>query len=416
MGYTMSMFSCPIVTVKSVEPNPNADRLDILTFEEMAWVCQDVRGKRKVGDVVVYIPVDAMVDCTRPEFEFLAKNAKMRPVKKRSVSNDVAVGTDMVVELRPIARIKTIKLKNVISQGLVIDLPEGFPVIVEVNPAKIAWYASTGETLTSAVPAEFDMAFYFGVTKYEPPAEAVFSANAKGGFIDWCPRTDAERYQNVNRTVEPYIDDLYAVSVKVDGTSLTVFYDGLRTGDERGVCSRNQELKPPWDASTVAEGVMKFGFAMDAYWKAAVEYNLLDKAQALCLSHGFDRVAFQCELAGEGIQSNNLGLKGVKPFLFDIYVMKSGCGWYLPYSEMLQIAEGLQIETVPMLFKSIRLSDIAGNPPDFSFMFAMTYALSGHLIEGLVFVGLTDVQVGRLGRLKFKYINPHYLLSKKEDE
>jgi len=394
----MSTFSCPIVTVKTVTPNTNSDNLDILTFEEIGWVCQDVRGKRKVGDKVVYIPIDSLVDCTRPEFSFLMKNAKMRQVE---VARTIE-GTS-VYETHPLARIKTVRLRSELSQGLVIDVPFDLLVQRPVNP-----YMDT------------DVSTYFGVVKYEPPQEAIFSANAKGSYPSWCPKTDAERYQNVNRTIEPYLNDLFSVSIKIDGTSMTVFYDRLREGDEFGVCSRNQELKPP-EQDPFASIATKYGFAMDVYWKAATENiegtaNLLQKAERIATRFGYQRVALQFELAGEGIQKNRVGLKGQVPYLFDIYVTKEGFEGYLDYTQMIQLAEEYDILTVPIIWKTIPLSELIGNPPDFSFLYNMKYP-NGHLIEGLVFVSAQEKFVGKLGRLKFKYVNPNYLLkTEKNDE
>jgi len=411
----MSTFTCPIVTVKTVTLNMNSDNLDILTFEEIGWVCQDVRGKRKVGDKVIYIPIDSLVDCSRLEFEFLMKNAKMRKVRPLPESEEV---------LRPLARIKTIKLRGEISQGLVIDLPNEFWIQIgqddlgkidelygqyiidrrDDDAIKVRGFAPVG---TDASPM-------VGVTKYEPPQEAVFSANAKGNFPSWCPKTDAERYQNVNRTIEPYLNDLFSVSIKIDGTSMTVFYDRLREGDEFGVCSRNQELKPP-EQDPSASVATKYGFAMDSYWKAATEQNLREKIYAIAVNNGYQRVALQFELAGEGIQKNTAGIKGQLPWLFDIYVTKEGFEGYLDYIQMIHMAEEYDILTVPIVWKTIPLSELIGNPPDFSFLQALKYP-SGHPIEGLVFVSAHEKFVGKLGRLKFKYVNQQYLLKTEKDD
>ena len=378
----MSTFSCPVVTIASVEHNPNSDNLDVLKFEEIFWVCQDVRGKRKVGDKVVYIPIDAMVDCTRPEFKFIEKNAKIRDGK-------------------PIARIKTIRLRGATSQGLVIDLPD-----------------ITGAWEHGEIPIGYDLSGYFGVTKYEPPQEAVFSANAKGTFPAWCPKTDCERYQNHNRTVEPFINDLWFATLKLDGTSLTVFYDSTRTGDEFGVCSRNQELKPPsQDPSSSAP--TKYGFSIDSYWKSVIDYQLLDKVKEIATVGGYTQVALQFELCGEGIQKNRLGLKGQKPFLFDIYVTMPGVSRYLDYMIFLTLAHRFSIETVPFVsIKEQPLTYFAGSEMNkFQELLDTLKYENGQLAEGGVFTYWLEKEVGKLGRLRVKYINPNYLLqSEKHDE
>jgi RNA ligase (TIGR02306 family) len=432
----MSTFTCPIVTVKTVTPNSNSDNLDILTFEEIGWVCQDVRGKRKVGDKVIYIPIDSLVDCTRPEFAFLMKNAKMRTISLPAESNRyVEAG---VVEIqKPMARIKTIKLRGEISQGLVIDLealagnkranndvnpiPKNEIIYPELQyvPEYVGWmptlyFDATGNNYLE-LESGVDVAKILGVIKYEPPQEAVFSANAKSTFPKWCPKTDAERYQNFNRVIEPYFDDLFTVSVKIDGTSLTVFYDSLREGDEFGVCSRNQELKSP-EQDLSSSNLTKYGFTTDAYWKAATQYSLLEKARSIAVNNGYQRVALQFELAGEGIQKNRLGLKGQFPYLFDIYVTKEGFEGYLDYTEMLRLADEYNISTVPILERAVSLSKFLGNPPNFSFLHNNVRYPNGHLVEGVVFVSVKEKFVGKLGRLKFKYINPYYLLSTEKGE
>jgi RNA ligase (TIGR02306 family) len=430
----MSTFTCPIVTVKTVTPNSNSDNLDILTFEEIGWVCQDVRGKRKVGDKVIYIPIDSLVDCTRPEFAFLMKNAKMITISLPADDNTY-VDTGVVKIQKPMARIKTIKLRGEISQGLVIDIESlaGNKRINDVNPIpknEIIYpelkYVSkdNGYTLTLffddtynnylELESGVDVSKILGVVKYEPPQEAVFSANAKGTFPKWCPKTDAERYQNFNNVIESYFDELFSISIKVDGTSLTVFYDSLREGDEFGVCSRNQELKSP-EQDLSSSNHTKYGFTTDAYWKAAIQYGLLEKARSIAVNNGYQRVALQFELAGEGIQKNRLGLKGQFPYLFDIYVTKEGFEGYLDYTDMLRLADEYNISTVPILEKSISLNKFIGNPPDFSFLNNLKYP-SGHLVEGVVFVSSKEKFVNKLGRLKFKYINPYYLLNTENEE
>jgi RNA ligase (TIGR02306 family) len=385
----MSLFECPVVTIKTVEPNPNSDNLDILTFEEVGWVCQDVRGKRMVGQHVVYIPVDAMVDCSRKEFEFLTKQAKMRTVRVPpffATPEDEAKGEFTVLAQRPIARIRTIRLRGVISQGLVID-----------PPSKLF------------VPG-LDFAEYLGVTKYEPPQEAVFSADAKGLYPDWCPKTDAERYQNVKTLLEPLLDEEFVMSMKIDGTSLTVFYDSTRKGDEVGVCSRNQELKPP---DTVVNGNSReeekqFGFATNIYWRTAKENGLIWLAYKLSEELGVERVAIQGEIAGEGIQSNPMGMRGRQFFAFDVYVMTGAVGRYLPYDQFLSLMERHEVPTVPVIQRKMTLRLF-----DMDSVNHLEYP-NHSPAEGAVFVGLSDKPLGRFGRLKFKYINPLFLLKKKD--
>ena len=85
------------------------------------------------------------------------------------------------------------------------------------------------------------------------------------------------------------------ITQKVDGTSAT-FY--LRNG-EFGVCSRNLELLE--DPTSM-------------FWKIAQQHRLREALATL----GGD-FALQGEVHGEGVQGNNLGVKGVTLAVFNLF-------------------------------------------------------------------------------------------------
>lgn len=374
----MSTFSCPIVTVATVSKHPNADNLDILTFEEVSWVCVEATGKRQPGHKVVYIPIDAKVNTKRSEFAFLAPRAK-------------ADGWH---------RIKTIKLRGNISQGLVVDLP------------RLAWYHYLRVWFGDS--SKIDASRYLDIHKYEPPAEKIFAPNAKGNFPGEFQKSDAERYQNYNRAIEPYLHDTWYATTKIDGTSLTVFYlAGRPESDCVGVCSRNQELKELCEPAGI-----HYGFSLDVYWKAAHRYNLLEIVKKIAYNEGYTGVAIQGELAGPGIQKNPLGLSEIQFFAFDIQVIEAGKQRFLDAPRFFSTCNSFGIPTVP-IYKIGTFLEITGNKNvtnnrlDFSFIEALKYP-NGSPIEGLVFVTEEEKQCGSLGRVKVKYINPQFLLKEKD--
>jgi ATP-dependent RNA circularization protein (DNA/RNA ligase family) len=145
---------------------------------------------------------------------------------------------------------------------------------------------------------------------------------------------------------------------------------------------------------------------MDVYCKTAENYYLLRKVEQIAQEFGYDRVAIQGEIAGPGIQGNPMGLTRHEFFLFDIYVTRGAAGFYLPYLTMLHLAEFYEIPTVPILSQGMTLRGY-----DFQSIYNLQYP-NGHPAEGVVFVGLGTKLLGKFGRLKFKYVNPLFLLKK----
>jgi RNA ligase (TIGR02306 family) len=370
----MSTFVVPVATVKSVTKHPNADALDLIEFNEVAWRCVDKINTRKPGDLVVYIPIDSLVQVTRPEFEFLKPRAK-------------ADGT---------CRIRTIRLRGEISQGLILDAPKG----LSMQPVQDPLYPNL-EIIADVRPTEvgMDAAYHFGIVKYEPPLEAIPPMCASN-YPVWCEKSDAERYQNFNRSIEPYLDDDWFLSIKIDGTSMTVFYE-----DERvGVCSRNWEVKENDEGANKWTEETERPKATNIYWTAARKYGLLEKVKFIAKQLHVSKFAIQGEIVGPGIQKNKLGLTEQAFKAFDMY--NGDASDFLPYRHFLDLAMEYQIPTVDI----IKLGPIRSYIEEEFKNIQILKNVNGTPIEGIVFVASRPQRVGTLGRLKFKYINPEYLL------
>ena len=57
----MSIFKVEVVKINSVNPHPNADRLDICTFEGMAYQVITAKGNFKPEDLAFYFPIDSVI-------------------------------------------------------------------------------------------------------------------------------------------------------------------------------------------------------------------------------------------------------------------------------------------------------------------------------------------------------------------
>jgi RNA ligase (TIGR02306 family) len=279
--------------ISNLLPIEGADKIEVATID--GWkvvVAKDVG--HKVGDLVVYCEVDSFLPI-KPEFEFLRKSS----YKKMSD------GTEGF-------RLKTIRLRGVVSQGLVLPLS-----IIEYTNVEF----EVGMDVTNLL----------GIVKYEPPIPAELSGKVKGLFPSFLRKTDEERIQNLSSEYELFKENTFYVTEKLDGSSSTYYFnDG-----EFGVCSRNLELLE-------TEG--------NTFWKVARELDLENKMKDFGVN-----ISLQGELIGEGIQGNPYKIKGqtVKFFnLFDIDLQE-----YHSLSVFKETMRVLGLDTVPILDTSFKLPE-----------------------------------------------------------
>jgi RNA ligase (TIGR02306 family) len=261
-----------MVTIREVAdvlPIEGADKIELIQLD--GWQCVSGKGNFKPSDLAVYFEIDSFLPCEDDaRFEFL---------KPKAIHWNGRVG----------ARIKTIKLRGQLSQGLVLPLAE-FPEI-----------ATAIEGMDFDTVLEQDFSDLVGVAKWEPILNAQLAGKVRGNFPHFIRKTDQERLQNILKTVRKYEGDVYEVTVKLDGSSMTAY---VENEEERfGVCSRNLDLTETED---------------NAFWKTARKLELEEALRAILEDHGV-HLALQGELIGPGIQGNNEGLDELDFFVFDIW-------------------------------------------------------------------------------------------------
>ncbi len=132
-----------------------------------------------------------------------------------------------------------------------------------------------------------------GVTRYEKPLPVTISGDILGHFPAFIiPKTDEPNVQGVPEMVTMLQGKPFYATIKVDGTSTTVF----KWQCHFGVCSRNYELKPS-DTNTL--------------WQLVYKYDLEKKLP--------ENYSVQWETIGPGIQGNPLGLAKVSLQCFNVY-------------------------------------------------------------------------------------------------
>lgn len=119
----MSTLRVEVVRVDEILPHSNADKLELARVAD--WVCVVGKGQFKAGDSAIYLPIDSVL----------------------SEETEAAIFRDSKIKLHH-RRVKTARIRGLVSQGLLTDLPR-FP---SLSTAKV------GD----------DVAGVLGVTKWEP--------------------------------------------------------------------------------------------------------------------------------------------------------------------------------------------------------------------------------------------------------
>lgn len=244
--------------IDSISPIEGADAIDAATVG--GWTIVVKKNEHQVGELVVYLEIDSWVPEALAPFLCNPDSPK-------------------VYENVPGARLRTKKLRGVVSQGLIL-------------PASVLNDIELIEDL--------DVTEVLGVLKYEPPVAACLAGVARGNFPSMIPKTDQERVQNLKtRDFERYIGLHFEETEKLDGSSCTVYMNAGDEGPVVGVCSRNLDLKE-------TEG--------NSFWATARARGFIDVLNVVGRN-----IAIQAELVGPGIQGNKYGLSSLDLYVFDIY-------------------------------------------------------------------------------------------------
>lgn len=405
-----------VVEVDDVIPHSNADSLELAIIG--GWQCCVKKEEFKKGEKAVYFEIDSMLPVEDPLFSFLQARGSLKEVDGKQYS-----------------RIRTIKLRKELSQGLLIPLPEQF------SKAKV------GDDLTKKL----------GVIKFEKPEAGVtVAAIAKPkGFMDnlinkiigktptpmkewpqFIQKTDQERVQNKTVAYADAVEkgEEFEITYKLDGSSWTGFL--VKQGDKlrSGVCSRNYELQSqdiilskkqkyrlwlgeflqfnrrilknrtlrmPELKHKIEVGSSNFVTMFNFYNVDQVLRDYYEKTGKL--------IALQGEMIGPGIQKNFEGNKALDLYIYNVYLINdtknilSKPGYVLP-EEARKIVESLGMNYVPILTYGNLLPtvkeclDQAEGPAAFK---------TGKYREGLVYKSLTR-------DFSFKAISNSYLLKNEE--
>ena len=278
-----------IRVISQLKPIKGADLIEVAVID--GWEVVIKKGEFNIGDLCVYFEIDSWIPTELAPF--LSKGKEPRVY--RGVKGE---------------RLKTIKLKGQISQGLALPYNQLFnESIAELND---------------------DVTELLNILKWEPETPAQLAGKLEGNFPSYIPKTDQERIQNYIRNM-PIAVNKWEVTEKLDGSSMTVYrardIAKMYGGHRMGVCSRNYELK--------------LEDTTNAFVNTALKLQLFDKLHAYNLN-----VALQGELIGPGIQKNPYGLSELEYYIYDIFDIDKQ-RYYLP-AERQSLCESLGLKHVPV--------------------------------------------------------------------
>ena len=346
-----------LVTVRkisAIESIQGADKIEKVVVDGWNVVAQ--KGIHEVGKNILLFEIDSFLPESDPRFESFMKFGTR--------TFDGVIGH----------KVKTIRLKGVYSQGIIMPLSE-FPEITD--PQEDVDYAET-----------------VGIVKWEKPEVVGYNGDAKGTFPWFLRKSDQERIQNLyGKLSRTNYNIKFVGTLKMDGSSITVFYvKGEKYNNQGwGYCSRNQELKMP---NQTEEG---YYFESEGkFFQGAANSQLFYKCSLLHEIFG-SYYAIQGELVGAGIQGNFEKFDTYQVFAYNIFDIEKQ--EYVDYNTFTQMAEAVDLQICPVVYEE---QCILQESLENVLALANGTGLKASYREGLVFKQVD-------GTIQFKVISNRYL-------
>lgn len=344
----MSLFEVTAREIDAVSIHPDADRLEVASVRGLTYQFVILKGSAKAGDRVVYFPIDSLIG------DELAIRMGVKNYLAGKLKN----------------RVKTVKLRGFISQGIVVT-----PDVAGLTDVELFK----------------DYKDVLGVVKYEPP---VVPCHA-GKLLPLPPGVssyDIEGADNFPDVVEILMDQPVYVSEKLEGSN--------------------------WSATKAADGqifVSQHNYTIQEipdkqhdFWAVARKQDLLKFLDFLASRYPGKDVTIRGEIIGPGIQKNIYQYKEHITKLFDIEVG----GIPIGAMDFLELTSVGSVPTVPDLGWGMTLRDwLKGKTikeaSNGKSVLAET-TVKG-LREGIVIKPVKEQRHPKIGRLMIKQRSPEYL-------
>jgi RNA ligase (TIGR02306 family) len=334
-----------IQKIENLRPIEGADKIELASI--LGWEVVVQKGLHENGNLVCYLEIDSW---TPHSLVDLSRGGTVREF------NGV-----------PGNRLKTIKLRGQISQGMCLPLSD-LTQYFDINSV------SEGDDVTDQL----------GIQKYEKPIEPHLQGLARGNFPSWLRKTDQDRIQNVYGKIKDRLTEQWVIEEKLDGSSMTVGYNE----DGVVVCSRNLSLKLE-------------GNEENTFVKTATDSGILTALEKYGRNLGISG-----ELIGNKIQGGRYFINEYRWYVFDI--LDVDAQKYVSFEERNKILNDLRdlgatIYQTPVITTTLNLNELSVK--DLLILAEGKSVLSQKTErEGLVFKNQNDPD------LSFKAISNKFLL------
>ena len=387
----MSSLIVKVVKIEKIIKHPNADRLRIASFYDMGWNCIIGLNDLEENDLAVFIPPDSILP------EELAEKYKLEYLKKG-------------------ARVKTIKLRGYISQGVCLPIQPGF---------------KEGQNVAKQL----------GIVKYEPP-EPSYQKGPKESIVSLYRKyregkiafkrlikkslglikDSLKPKKNVNPLFTKYID------IENIKNYNTIFKEGeevIISEKCHGTNARYANLPIPntlynkikklftkethqfvWGSHNVQKTPLNGNgyYGEDAYGKIAERYNLKKIIPKDYILYG--------EVYGKKIQELEYGLEDIDVVFFDLKYK----GQYVDWDAFVAFVEGVNLPNVPVLYRGPYSQEIRNKYTNGCRSMLANLNGKDQISEGCVIKPLKESIDPRVGRKILKSISEEYLLTKNRTE
>lgn len=402
--------------INKILPIENADKIEVAIMKGLGWNVVTKKNDVHPGDKVVYFEIDSALPI-EDRYEFLRQSS----YKCWKLGEKV---------LKECFRLRTIKLRGVVSQGLILPISL-FPELTNNN---------IGDDVTDILKVQHydELKEMYSHTK---ASGSTSTGNAKGNFPAFITKSDQTRIQNLMSYFVVHKDTYFTAEAKYDGSSCTVYMvDKNYDKDQFGVCSRNYNLKRPCNTKieyikecltlpcypynffkrwvkriskiwNVLFGEYKSTSTSD-FWNIIIKCNLEEP-----LRKYFDEtnhsIALQGEYVGPGVNGNRDKYTEHHYFIYDIYDVDKHT--YVDANERHGIIDKLKsyntnsiIEEVDTIANEIQIFKDC-NSLEKLLNYVDRKTLRGNKIEGIVFKS-----INKSPYFSFKCINNKYLLEEKD--